>query len=205
MPGSVMITYAHTHTVSHSFCYSLVRSLAHPEVHSVFPTRGFPALSLVAARNEAVAHFLDSDAEWLWTLDTDMGFQVETLPRLMRHGDAYGVISGLYYAQREIGDDGAGAPMRCEPLPLAMKRAGDSFHVYPDYSEPMEVDAVGAGCLLVHREVFNAIGDSGWYDLHDGLGEDFSFCTRVADAGYMILCDPTIRLTHHKQIWLSNN
>lgn len=202
---SVIITYPHAGTVSHSFAYSLMRTVqAHADkIHSVYPTRGFPGDGLIRARNAAVKHLLSSDAEWLWTLDTDIGFPAGCLARLLAHTGTHRIVSGLYYTVLERGDDGMGAPSDWRPLPLAMKRVGNGFQEYGGYTDGlMEVDGVGAGCLLVHRDVFTSIGDDGWYDLLGTWGEDFSFCVRAADAGHKILCDPTIPLTHHKQIWL---
>lgn len=201
---SVMITYPHANVVSHSFAYSLLRTVQFGEraIHSVYPTRGFTN-GLVQARNDAVKHFLASDAEWLWTLDTDIGFPPDCLVRLLAHGNGYRVVSGLYYTVLEYGSDGMGAPAEWRPLPLAMRREGSGFRELDSYEGAVEVDGVGAGCLLVHREVFEAIdmGD-GWYDQIGTWGEDFSFCERARSRGYRILCDTTIPLTHHKQIWL---
>jgi len=70
------------------------------------------------------------------------------------------------------------------------------------------VDAVGAGCLLVNREVFTKIRDmpveraAPWFQetvYHDRLmGEDFTFCMRAAAAGYKIAVNTSVRFGHIK-------
>jgi GT2 family glycosyltransferase len=68
-------------------------------------------------------------------------------------------------------------------------------------TETSRVDAVGAGFVIVRRDVWEAI-DGHWFDYehYNGrqLGEDVAFCHKVADAGFEILLDPRVRLAHLK-------
>lgn len=200
-----MVTYPHPNTVSHNFSWSLL-SLVMAERDRIVDIKGIRAYAgdgVIVARNLGVQLFLESDAEWLWTLDTDIGFPAYAMDNLLSHGEDYKVMSGLYSTVIEHGADGNGAPDYWTKLPLAVKKSecGAGYVQYPEYKNFMEVDAVGAGCLMVHREVFEKIGGD-WYTCRDGLGEDFSFCSRVQEAGYKILCDTTIPLTHHKSVWI---
>ena len=201
---SVMVTYPHANTVSHNFSWSLLR-LVMAEKDRIFDVRGVRAYAgdgLIAARNLAVEMFLESDAEWLWTLDTDIGFPPYTLDNLLSHGEDYSVVSGLYNTILEQGSDGNGAPEYWTKLPLVMHKSDTgTYRRYLSYEGFMEVDVVGAGCLLVNRGVFEKIGGN-WYNCLPGYGEDFSFCMRVQEAGYKILCDTTIPLSHHKAVWV---
>lgn len=199
-----MVTYPHPNTVSHNFSWSLLNLVMAEKdrIIDVLGVRAYAGDGLIAARNLAVERFLASDAEWLWTLDADIGFPVYTLDNLLSHGEDFKVVSGLYSTVLEHGSDGKGAPDFWTKLPLAVKKnENGGYRQYPEYNGFMEVDAVGAGCLLVHREVFEKIGGD-WYTCRDGLGEDFSFCSRAQEAGYRILCDTTIPLTHHKSVWI---
>ena len=71
----------------------------------------------------------------------------------------------------------------------------------------VKVDAVGAGCLMVHRDVYEdsyirtgknrkwfyeSLSNSGVF------GEDISFCQRVVEHGFDIYCLPSVRVKHYK-------
>lgn len=194
---TVFITYPHPGVVAHSFAQSLLRTtLQHRElIEDIVPVRGYPGDGLIAARNEGVRACLASGADWLWTLDTDIGFKPSTLPALLDVGEP--VVSGLYYTSIETGDDGTGAPTWTS-RPCVWDDIGLEFG---SYSGVMKVGYVGAGCLLVHRSVLEKIG-SAWWNLISGCGEDISFCKRISGAGFEIHCDTEIHLTHRKAVYL---
>lgn len=213
---SVIITYPHANTVSHNFHFSLMRAVVDgmsgvdPIVKDVRPIRCYPGDGLIMGRNEAMRNFLDSDAEWLWTLDTDMGFPKGTLNTMLAHGKP--VVSALYQTILEEGSDGMGGPGTFRKYPLALRKADDGRYApLASYEGVMEVDAVGGGCLLIHRDAAEAVqkqfGNNWWSIAHPWgddrtLGEDFSFCSRLGEVGYPITLDCTIPITHHKQVWI---
>lgn len=198
-----MVTYPHANTVSQSFCWSML-NMDRKHVTEILPTRGYPGTGLIIARNAAVSVFLRTDNEWLWTLDTDIGFEPDTLDRMLWHANGgYQIISGLYSTILETGTLYMDGSQGYKEYPLALRETDDGrFTTYEKYEGAMEVDAVGAGCLLVHRSVFEGWPSESWYDTCQGLGEDISFCVKVRNLGYKILCDTDIKLSHHKSVWL---
>jgi hypothetical protein len=69
---------------------------------------------LIEARNQAVFDFLEEypEADWLFWLDTDMGFPAETLELLLAAADPIErpIVGALCFSQQEIESDGMGGP-----------------------------------------------------------------------------------------------
>lgn len=61
----------------------------------------------------------------------------------------------------------------------------------------LELDGVSAGCLLVHRRVFEAIEEP-WFKWNEEwhAGEDFYFCRKAQQAGFKIWGDPSVVCGH---------
>ena len=152
-------------------------------------------------RNRMVMAFLaDPKNEWLLFVDDDM-LPRENLLTMIRRGKK--VISGLTCVMQEK-----------FPSPLLMKRTvSDGKNCYRmmtvaeigDINDPLiEVDGVGAGCLLIHREVLEKIG-SPWFLFQkdeDGLlekSEDYYFSDKVTSAGYKLFVDTEVVVGHLKQ------
>lgn len=171
------------------------------------------------ARNRLAHRFMQSEAEWLLFLDSDMvppcgsygqmkawGMEVPTkfgafdiITRLITREKP--LISGLYFDRH-----GNGKGMYHEAIndekEAAWARNGPYDTVKP-------VKATGAGCLLINRTVFEAIkhtcGDdiapkvNGIYRYFEplpGVGEDFSFCARARTAGHATYLDAGCLVGH---------
>ena len=102
-------------------------------------------------RNIITKDFLETDAEWLFWMDTDNTPPLGAIPRLL--GTGYKIVSGLYYGGK-IPDD---------LIPMAHLRDKDgAYHpldgVYRwERGEIVPVDGIGFGCALVHRSVYEKI------------------------------------------------
>jgi hypothetical protein len=98
------------------------------------------------SRNEIAKWFLGCGSEWLLFLDDDVAPEPDTLQRLMAHGKEF--VTGVYYRRRPP----------CDPLMYVRTESGW-------YAPPLEwpegallkVDAVGLGCALINRSVFERI------------------------------------------------
>jgi GT2 family glycosyltransferase len=204
----IYLTYPHAHTVKHNFAYSLAQFINYTAYHiDIQPERCYPGDDLAAGRNRSAQRFLETKKpkhEWYWTLDTDMGFKPNILAQLF--ATCGKIVTGHYRIQIEKGQDEMGGPQYTMDYPVAMKKAGDGGYrpydadIYAAHSI-MRVDATGAGCLLIHRDVMEAIGQD-WFTCKDGYGEDFSFCHRAKQHGYNIYLNTEARLTHCKETWI---
>lgn len=179
---------------------------------------------IVQARNKLMADFLASDPsnEWLMWLDADMGFEPDAIDRLLAAADPVErpVVGGLCFAWKEIAVDGLGG-FRCVARPTmfdwvehedGLKRFTGVASYQPD--SLVQVAGTGAAFLLSHRSVIEQIaGDmeerGRWFDRIKGtdgelLGEDISYCVRVASYGHPLYVHTGVKTNHLKELWVTD-
>ena len=178
-------------------------------------------MGIASARNKITQTFLDgTDSEWLFMVDADMGFEADTVNRLITSAQAGGfeVMGALAFAlKRRLLDPN---PLNVEITrlcptiyQLAELESETGFVPIFDYpaDQVVEVGGTGAACLVIHRGVAERIrtlyGDA-WFEpiTHPtgdhgkprAFSEDFSFCVRVAAAGGRIGVDTSVKTGHAK-------
>src|SRR6266508_4044411 len=184
----------------------------------------YGADGLVAARNKAVQQFLATDdAQWLWWVDTDMGFAPDTIDRLIDVADPVTrpIVGALCFAWRERVPDGMG-DYRCPANPTIFDwtevttddgRPAHGFLARSQYPVNTLVRCAGTGsaCILVHRSVFERIAEANgsvWYnrvpnrDAGHLISEDLSFCLRAGAVDIPVHVHTAVRTTHFKEFWL---
>ena len=100
-------------------------------------------------RNNVVHQWLENgDSDWLWWIDADNPPQLGALKRLLELEKP--VVSGVYYSKFKNGE--------IKPIIYIKNKLG-SYHTLNLVSnwkkgEILQVDAVGMGCVLTHRDVY---------------------------------------------------
>lgn len=234
--GAVTVGYAHSHDVSYSWHRSLIEMTAYDLVNNGRIWRGgYVAMrcgtgELVEARNKIVQEFLEQrSADWLWIVDTDMGFAPDTVDRLLAVADPVErpIVGALCFSQRESAPDGMGG-WRTMATPTVFDWAHDGdkrgFAVRWDYPKDAVTacDGTGMACVLIHHSVFEAIRDHEtptpagekepagpvWFNRLPNhstgqlIGEDLSFCVRARALTIPIFVHTGVQTTHHKPVWL---
>ena len=140
---SIFVAVPVYRAVDASFMVSLLGLLAKPPAGLEFTLRVLPGDSLVTrARNTLTAWFLDTEAEALLWLDSDLVFSPEMIARLCSHDEP--VVAGMY----PLKCDSDGTIEWClNALPGAQRRA-DGL---------LPVRYAGTGAMLIKREVFRQI------------------------------------------------
>lgn len=228
-PSSIQVAYLHGNEVTHSFHTSMMNLIAWDKTRGLDVIQSMPYAvacsgpnSLVEGRNMACTHFLDkTDAEWLFFVDTDMGFKPDALERLLLAADPVErpVVGGLCFAMKHMRPDGQGG-FNVLPVPTLFEWAknddqGIGFanrFIYPPETL-VRVAGTGAAFLLIHRTVLEKIraneGDH-WFDFvryGDGVqvSEDLSFCWRLGQLQVPLYVDTRVKVTHMKTIWLGED
>jgi glycosyltransferase involved in cell wall biosynthesis len=173
-----------------------------------------------AARNKVARSFLDErDADWLWWVDSDMGWSFDSLERLMAcaHPTDRPIVGGLCFGNKPVADDGTNGQMfQMFPTVYALDERDDKAGFSPIYDYPVneliQVGGTGSAFVLIHRSVFQRIRDrfgDTWYDRipHPKndvpFGEDLSFCLRAIAVDAPIFVHTGVRTNHHKWEYLS--
>ncbi|MEM2904993.1 MAG: hypothetical protein QW587_04560 [Candidatus Bathyarchaeia archaeon] len=170
------------------------------------------------SRNIVATEALREGCEWVLFLDTDIVFPSYTIRRLLSHNRP--IVTGLYFRRHpevfpelfKYDETGALRPLTVDEV-LQRYRMPDDL---------IEVDGCGAGCLLVHRSVFEDLkdhvplktiygehlGNLEYYEFFKytigeakrGYSEDLEFCDRVRRRGWTIVCDLRVNCGHLTQM-----
>lgn len=225
MSDSVTITYVHSNEVAHSWHMSLLDLVGWDiQHHRRVIDGGWMAIrygtgGLIAARNEAVEKFLAGKGDWMFWIDTDMGFAPDTVDRLLSAADPEErpVVGALCFAQRETSQDGMSG-FHCSPAPTIYDwvtvdgKAGFLGRSTYPVNSVVRCAGTGSAAILIHRSVLQRIHDHVgpvWYDrifnpaTRQLVGEDLSLCMRAGALDIPIHVHTGVRTTHLKNIWLS--
>jgi GT2 family glycosyltransferase len=170
------------------------------DVHMVFIEGGL----LPHQRNEAIQHMR---GDWILFIDDDMVFAPDSVRRLVAFQQRIGaeIVGGLYFERM--------APHE----PTMYQRVDDAEPVGPvksievwERGAAVDVDATGAGFLLIQRRALEAIAGAplGSYEERTSrspheyfrwigdVGEDVRFCLDARAAGCRIMVDTSIAIGH---------
>lgn len=170
---------------------------------------------IVAGRNQLAQIMCDdSPAEWLFMVDSDMGFAADTVERLIAAADPQErpVVGGLAFAHKTDGKaEFYGVRYRACPTLYEFVDMEDKVGFVPMLTYPrgelVPVSATGGACLLIHRTALERVrakyGDV-WFDTithpkgPTTFSEDLSFCVRLAAVDVPIFVHTGVKTTHDK-------
>ena len=164
-------------------------------------------------RNIVVMEFLQSNIEYLLSIDTDILFEPEHVYRLLDIMDSeHQIVSGFYYALTDEGQVHSAAwnfetpRLVADQTPRKIERL-------------QEIASCGFGFCMVHRSVFERIAerhsDDQWkwfghdlWPLPEGnqkgrLGEDVTFCMRARELGIKTWGYGDVFVSHVKTCYLT--
>ena len=152
------------------------------------------------SRNQLAERAINSNADYVFWLDSDMTFMPDTLHMMLLTliNNNLPILAGVYYRRRPPFTSTLYKEITIGPM-------GVRCDYYPDDEIPekelFEVEGCGFGCVLMRKDVlWNVMiqqnNDGLLFSPIKGVGEDLSFCWRARKCGYRITCDPTIALGH---------
>lgn len=158
----------------------------------VLPLTGMP---FDHARNEACQHAKQNGFHYIFFLDSDVVAPPDTILRLIARNEPF--ISGIYHRR---------SPPHGIPV---MLKNGRWITKYPQ-NKVIEVDLVGAGCLLLRRDFLESIPPQRpgkpWFDWRvdmkevlppdECLSEDFTLNLWARKHGWKVKVDTSIQCRH---------
>ena len=146
------------------------------------------------ARNELATAAIQSEADLVFWLDSDMVFQPDTLERMLKtlQEKDLDILTGLYF--RRVPPYSPVLFNKLEIDGVACKFS--EWNQIPD--DLFEVGACGFGCVLMKTDVFFDV-QSKYGNMFAPIGnngEDVAFCWRARQCGYKIFCDPQLICGH---------
>jgi hypothetical protein len=228
--GAVAVGYVYNgKDVAYSWHHSVIELIGWDFAHEARILRGgYVAYKcgtdgLASARNNAVKLFLEErQADWLFWIDTDMGFAPDTIDRLLAAADPAErpMVGGLAFTQQEVDPDGMGG-WRCRAAPTVFDWAvlddGQMGFVvrwkYPP-DTVTRVGGTGSACILIHRSVFERVQEKFgpvWYDRVPNtttgqlLSEDLALCLRAGALDIPVHVHTGVQTTHQKTLWLAED
>lgn len=224
--GSVAVGYLDPGTWSATFGQSLVRLY----LTDAFSSRRIIAEGgkelrnrcgsggIVAGRNKVAQSFLtETNREWLFFVDSDMGFSGTIVNELLAAADPVErpIVGALCFAlKRDFVDEVFAEKYTVIPTLYEFVETDVEvgFRSIPDYPRDTLVKVAGTGsaAILIHRSVFERIEARYgpiWYDTvrlpkgKDGpttFSEDLSFCVRAAACDIPIHVHTGVKVAHDK-------
>jgi hypothetical protein len=207
----VVLGWVHPGTVSAAFDDAKLRSVAWDRATGASRIAGWHAVqcsaNVSAGRNELVAQFLGTPAQWLMMIDTDMVWAPDAIHRLLAVADPdrAPIVGGLCFGQEP--DTGLIFPTLYD---LAGTEAEPEFVRYDTWPQDVLFPVVGTGAafLLVHRSALEAVRDRRfdaaypWFQersmRHMRVGEDVTFCMRAGQCGLPVYVHTGVHIGHIK-------
>jgi len=174
-------------------------------------------------RNDNVRDFLDhpDKPEWLWMIDTDASFAIDTLDQLLASAYpktrpivgalAFGVSVPRGDDKKFVTNEVGGSDLMLYPTVYLLDDES-KWRIVFDYPRNtlVPVNATGLHCMLIHRSVLadhrwdakNAENIHPWFRMVKMNGadvsEDFFFCMKAQSMAYPVLVNTAIKTGHVK-------
>lgn len=147
------------------------------------------------SRNELATTAIQTEADYIFWLDSDMVFKPDSFIHLMdtlkKHDLDF--VTGLYF--RRVPPY---SPVLFDRLEIKKHDicSWSEFETVPD--KLFEIGGCGFGCTLMKTDMLFDIQSqfNNWFAPIANNGEDIAFCWRARMCGYKLYCDPSVLFGH---------
>ena len=151
---------------------------------------------IYTSRNALATIAIQSEADYVFWLDSDMVFKPDILVRMMEtlKEKDLDILSGLYF--RRVPPY---SPVLFYKLEIKSETEAADYSEYQTIPDGLfDVAACGFGCVLMKTDVFFDVQSKfgNMFAPIGNNGEDVAFCWRARECGYKIYCDPSVICGH---------
>lgn len=187
-------------------CYALrsIEKKYGDRVEFIYPSVFCSRIFHDFARNEYVKDFLNSDADILWFLDSDVAPPTNILDLITKHGDEWKLAGAPY--PLFITPPGYDAPQVAFSVYTKTDGGGMTYAQKIPQDGVAFVDGIATGCIFIKREVFNDLEKPYFEFKYENEnrklteGEDLGFCRKVSEKGHKFFIDFSMVCKHYKQV-----
>lgn len=151
------------------------------------------------SRNELGRLAIQSGADYVLWLDSDMVFEPDVLERMLKRikEDELDFLTGVYFRRVAPYTPVLFDELRYEGSGYEGKAHWTEFQNFPE-SALIEVGGCGFGLVLMSTEILMSVQAKygTMFQPLQGLGEDLAFCWRARQCGYKLMCDTSIEASH---------
>ena len=158
------------------------------------------------ARNKITQYVLQHEEyDYVFWIDSDMTFDSDLLIRLMEDMDGRLAVTGLCFGRRPPFKPCIYNKLEVQQNGNVVLPIAENWFDYPR-DQIFEVEACGFACVLMKREVLEAMGIYGvpFYPV-GGMGEDLTFCWRANKLGIKFYCDSRLKIGHIMRVQVDEN
>lgn len=167
-------------------------------------------VSIELARQSIQYNFLKGDYDYLLSIDSDNAPVGNPLDLIELDKDVIGCVTPTWYYSKVRPETTPSYPIRWNAYDYKHDKSQGKMQYLEHFPQSglQKVDAIGTGCFLVARRVFEALKDAKWnmIALEDGSpfkGEDIIFCETVREKGFEIYAHFDYPCIHFNELELS--
>lgn len=211
-PTRIALAFLHPGSVRAEFMDSVMRAYGYysPKEIEFVRVSARSGADITRKRNDlfqTIAH--ETNADYLWWLDSDMTFEPITPLRLIENDKP--IVAGLSMVRNENGADRPAFTIRAPEGTLVR---GSGAHLRAAGKRPFEVAAVGMACTMIRADVLkhlaadrkplypyaeiDTLTDPKTKTGYGPTEDDVTFCLRAKAAGFETWVDPRVKVGHVK-------
>lgn len=204
MSNKIFISWIDYYSVESDFAIS-VANLAHNRSEMIYGLHKISGPYVAESRNQIVRNFLNTDAEWLLLLDSDIiinEYVFDTLIETAKETSEK-IITGWYYLS-------PADPSKLDFMTsIGLNSVG--FLDFAPENDVVSIDFAGAGICLIHRDVFlkikNKEKQDNWFVLehkeNNITTEDLYFFYKAKQHGFNLILNTNCFVKHIKRMHLN--
>lgn len=159
-----------------------------------------PGSLVYDSRNKLAKMAVDSGADYIMWLDSDMIFEPDLHERLMDSIGNDHILTAICFRRKHPFEPAIYKSMAFVQRNNTRQTTAEIYLDYPQNARFKVAGCGAAAALMTTKCIMDVIDKKGLpFSPIDGFGEDLSFCYKARELGYQVYCDSRIKVGHLSQ------